>query len=543
MSERIVVVGWDGATWDVILPLVEAGHLPTLGRLLAEGAWARLRSVTPPLSPPAWTSFMTGANPGKTRIFDFVGRGEDRAFHLVNGSWRALPSLWHILSQAGYRVAVMNVPMTYPPEQVNGVLIAGMDAPIKHRATGYPPDIHHRLEQAGLRYRVDVHHSRLLRQNPATFFTTYLHEVNQVTREHGRVARWLWEEYRPDFLMAVFVNTDRIGHAAGRRLKDFAREGAAAHLTADHPIVAAYRAADEALADLLAVLPDDVTLILMSDHGFQPYDRVFNLNYWLKEQGWLALNERALRPSRLGPLAPLWQRLQYRLSGRGQRNLLARAPFFRAVDWQRTRAYSLGAFGSIFINLQGRDPHGIVPPDRYDATCDELAERLLALRDPETGAAIVRGVRRGRDVFHGPFADLGPDLLLDLAPGYFVRNALDEYRPALVYPAGRYGNRSLEHTGMHHPDGILLMRGPRVTARGEQPRAHILDLMPTILALYGLPVPAYVDGQALTGWLDAGVTVDVAAASPGEDVAEGEAGYTAEEEALISEHLRELGYL
>ncbi len=539
----VVVVGLDGATWKVIRPLVESGRLPTLAALMREGAWARLRSVVPPLSPPAWASFMTGANPGKTRIFDFVGRADDGTFRLVNGNWRAVPSLWDLLSRAGKRVVVINVPMTYPPQPVNGVLIAGMDAPIKDRAVGYPEDIDRRLRAAGFRYRVEVHHAGLLADSPDVFTQRYIEEVNRVAEEHIAVARWLWEQERPDFLMVTLVNTDRVGHAAGRALKDFASPEQAATLPDTHPIVSTYRTADAALGDLLAVLPDSATVILMSDHGFQPYDWVFNLNFWLKEQGWLALDERKLRPSRLGRLAPLWERVRYRLSGGHRANLLARAAFFRAVDWSRTRAYSFGAFGSIFINVRGRDPYGIVEPGaEYEALCEEIAERLLALKDPRSGHPIVRRVRRAREVYSGPYVDRGPDLLVETAPGYFIRNALDEYRPTLLYPAGRYGNRSLEHTGMHHPEGILLMYGPTVQARGEQPPADIVDLAPTILGLLGLAIPDYVDGKPLTSWLvPESVSPEQAVETSMESV--GTPEYTDKEQALIEEHLRGLGYL
>ena len=535
----VVVVGLDGATWQVIRPLAEAGHLPTLRTLLKEGAWAVLRSVVPPLSPPAWTAFMTGANPGKTRVYDFIGRDEGGRFRLVNGGWRALPSLWQLLSNAGYRVGVINVPMTYPPEPVNGVLISGMDAPVKDRAVGYPADIHRRLQQAGFTYRVDVSHARWWPQSPERYVEYYVGAVNRVAHEHMAVARWLLVTERPDFLMVTLVHTDRVSHAVGRRLKEITPERAAS-LSPEHPIVAAYRVADEALASLMESLPPQSTLMVVSDHGFRPYDRVFNLNRWLYERGWLDLDERLLRSSSWQRWwAPVWQRVQYRLWRRRGVDLMRRSRFFRAIRWHRTRAYSFGAFGSIFINLQGRDPYGIVPPEAYEALCEELSAQLLALRDPHTGKPIVRHVWRAREVYQGPYVHLGPDLILDLMPGYFVRNALDEYRPELVYPAGRYGTRALEHTGMHDPDGILLMWGHRVHCRGEQPVAHIVDLMPTILALFDVPIPAYVDGRPLTGWCDITPRATLAeqtTASPAE-------GYSGQESDLIIERLRELGYL
>ena len=193
------------------------------------------------------------------------------------------------------------------------------------------------------------------------------------------------------------------------------------------------------------------------------------------------------------------------------------------------------------MNLKGRDPYGIVEPGRqYEDILDALSEQLLALKDPNTGVAIVHRVRRASEVYSGPYVRFGPDLLLETAPGYFIRNALDEYRPQLLYPAGRYGDRSLEHTGMHHPDGIVLLRGPHVRS-GQQERVSILDLAPTLLALADLPVPSYMDGRPLAAWFDPPLEwqrVQTDEADEGDTE-----GYSAEEEALIAEHLRELGYL
>jgi len=431
--------------------------------------------------------------------------------------------------------------MTYPPEPVNGVLIAGMDAPIKDKAIGYPENIGWQLRSAGLPYRVEVHPSRLIRQSPERFFHAYVRQVNRVAREHGAVARWLWERLQPDFLMVTLVSTDRISHAAGRFLKDFVNAERVASLPDDHPIVAVYRTADEELGRLLDVLPASATVIVMSDHGFQPYDQVFNLNFWLKEAGWLYLDERKLHASRLGPLAPLWKRLQYRFGGYSKRNLLTQAAFFQAIDWSRTRAYSLGAFGSIFVNLKGRDPYGIVEPGReYEKVLETLSRQLLAVCDPSNGERIVRAVHRAAGIYSGPHVKLGPDLLLETEPGYFIRNVLDEYQPHLLYPAGRYGDRSLEHTGMHHPDGIVLLHGPGVFA-GSKKQVSILDLMPTVLARMGLPVPSYVDGHPLTDWFSP--PLEWKQMDLEEEKVEGLQGYSHGEEALIAEHLRELGYL
>ena len=527
----IAVIGLDAATFQVIEPLIQAGALPHLERLMARGCWGRLSSILHPLSPTAWASFMTGMNPGKHGVFDFIGQGRDGRFRMINGAAVGAETLWARLSRAGRRVGVVNVPLTYPPQPVNGFLIAGMDAPRLDRAFTHPPNLADELRARFGRYRVGVRARGLPWISVERFTARYVERLCDMARQRGEVVRYLLERQPLDFLMVVFIAPDRAQHALGHLL--------AQGISPQDGIGRVYRACDEAMGRILEALGEDWTVLVMSDHGAQPYRYVFEPNAWLAARGWLRLRPQTWRARLEEALDPFLRRLIPRPSR------LAR--FLGQIVWEETRAFALGAFGSIFVNRRDRFPRGIVAPGaEYERVCEQIATGLLALRDPRTGAPIVRAVHRSSEVYRGPYTALAPDLLLETTEDYFVRSNLDQREGHLVYPAGRYGGRSLAHTGKHTSQGILIAAGEPFAAGGERGGARIIDLAPTILYLSGLPVPSQMDGQPLLEWLKPAYRQahPVTWADEGEvEVARGGPAYTAQEAACIEAHLRDLGYV
>ena len=127
---KVICIGLDGATFDLIRPWLSKGKLPNIGRIIKDGVWGELESVIPPVSAPAWTSFMTGKNPGKHGIFGFKKEKQGTYEELfVNRKLIKSETLWKCLSDVGKKVIVINVPLTYPPEEINGYLMSGMDTP------------------------------------------------------------------------------------------------------------------------------------------------------------------------------------------------------------------------------------------------------------------------------------------------------------------------------------------------------------------------------------------------------------------------------
>ncbi len=560
---RVVVVGLDGATLDVIEPWAAAGRLPNLARLMAEGATARLRSVTPPISGPAWSSFATGVDPGRHGIYDFMAlRHTPRPYTLVTHTRPPLelPTLWRQLSQAGRRVCVLNVPLTYPPEPVNGALISGLMTPPQAHDAFYPPGLQASLRQAVPDYTIQ----------PDTIFfapgreAALLAATQAMTDMRRRATLYLLEKEAWEFFMVVFMATDIIQHATWRFWDTTHRDHPAdAPPGLRHAILTTYQQVDAALGEIMARLDDATTLIVMSDHGFGPLERYLHLNTWLLQHGWLQLRPRpfsarlkyALFRAGLTPIT-----LSRWLNGLGQMQRATRRVrrqraqtrswlnrlflSFDDVDWPRTRAYAVGNMGAVYLPVQGREPQGhILPGAAYAATRQELREALLGLRDPADGRPLLAHVHLREEVYHGPYLSGAPDLICEPADWRTLPLGM------LPFPSPRWLEPAFDRSGGHRPEGILIVRGPGVKAGycsrfhgSDEPAAHITDLAPTILGLLGTPAPTGLDGRflaelfsdppALT-WTDAPAQPAPAAHGPLSEA----------EQAALQQRLRDLGYV
>ncbi|MGD2207300.1 MAG: alkaline phosphatase family protein, partial [Anaerolineae bacterium] len=404
---KILIIGLDGATWDLIKPWVRAGHLPTFARLMSEGACGPLHSTIPPMTAPAWTSFMTGKNPGKHGLYDWISRRKDSYdVSPVTATHCTEPTLWSLLSRVGRRVCVVNVPMTFPPVPVNGLMISGMPAPSRKVTITYPPDLLSEIESEVGEY--------LLYPDPGQAYSesgvdTFLDRLYRTTEMRLRVLHHLRAREAWDFCMVVLNGTDTVQHAMWKYTSpDHPLHDPSKYPKYGNTILHYYQYVDHALDELASDLDDETVLMLMSDHGFGPFHKFIHVNNWLRAQGWLQIKRepKAWCKSTLFKLgfAPMeiYNRLM-RLGlgklkrevvrGRGQGLLKTLFLSFDDVDWPRTRAYSLGNVGQIHLNVRGREPEGIVEPgEEYEAVRKEIIARLRELRDPETQEPVVQDV-------------------------------------------------------------------------------------------------------------------------------------------------------
>lgn len=515
---QMLVVGLDGATLDLVRPWAEAGHLPNLRRLMAEGAWGRLQSTLPPVTAPAWASFMTGKHPSGHGVFDFF-RGRAGVFDLIDAGAIAGPTLWRLLSQAGVSAGVLNVPVTHPPEAIDGFIVPGLLSP-DQGATTHPPGLLEAYRRQLGPYRLTPR--RGYRPGHEAAFIADLHDILAVQL---RYALRLAADHPTDFLMVHFLVTDIAQHALWR------------HLDPSHPwhdarlgarfgsaVRDLFAAVDEGVGRLLGLLPPEAVVIVLSDHGFGPVHRLVNLNLWLLDQGLLALKPQARRRIRLcrsrmlGPAAWRLGRLV------GREKLLD----FADVDWSATRAYALGHMGQVFINLRGREPAGLVAAEDFDRQRQAVAAALLELRDPDDGEPLVAEVVAG--------AGGGPDLHVVFKPG------------ATAYPLFVSGGRLVDeqrhgNSGDHRRQGLVILAGPGIRRGVEIENAAIVDLAPTILHCFGLPLPAEMDGRVLAQAL---AQPETAAARPWPPPPAHEtngARLSSSEQAILRRQLRSLGYL
>jgi predicted AlkP superfamily phosphohydrolase/phosphomutase len=555
-SPRLLVVGLDSATLDLIRQWAGEGDLPTLARIMSEGAWGRLESVIPPLTGPAWISFMTGKNPGKHGIFDFIRRGKNDYNGMpINASLRDGDTLWHLLSEAGRRVAVHAVPATYPPEPVNGTMVTGMLTPPDATDFAYPPELVQELLRAVPTFTLTAEGTAHALGQEARLVEA-LERLTQMNRE---TLRYLMARDEWDFFMTVFKEPDVAMHWLWR----FMDESHASYVT-DAPetvrqgLKQCYRNMDAALAELLEAAGDDTILIVMSDHGSGPLEQYIHANAWLLSQGLMQLRGNATtRAKRVLYRAGLTPTSLYKLTmalGRGPQMAqtmrhhkmgvmsMVRRIFlsFADVDWSRTKAYALGNYGQLYVNLRGREPQGSVAPGaEYEQVVDDLVERLKVLRHPRTGEAIPVRVYRRDEIYQGDHQAEAPDIVF--LPEDMRYNGFGLYQ----FSSKSWLEPTFDRSGGHRMDGVVMFAGPGIRRGQALSGARLIDLAPTALAALDVPIPDDMDGRVLTeafedGFFDERPVRYTAARA---DRPRHEMELTAEQEEMVKEHLRGLGYV
>jgi len=544
---QVLVIGLDGVTFDLIEPWAEAGHLPNLARLMAEGSWGRIRSTIPPNSAPAWSTFATGILPGRHGIYYFVGPSRDnKYFRPVSAESIHGRTLWELIGEQGRRVGMLNVPMTYPPRPVNGYMIAGMLSP-DARSAFWPPEL----------YEEVVHRcgDYVLRVAPQQDRRAFLEKLLAGMEYRCKVAEYLMEHHPVDFFMVVFRMIDTVMHRYWADMDSHHPLHASLGNSAiPDAILSGYRLLDEAVGRLVAKAGSDITVFLMSDHGFRAEYRCFAVNKWLRDRGLLTL--RRGRVTLLSMIGEWTERLHLEMAlkavakrmlrrlGEGERY---EPMLYQAVDWPRTRVV-FGPTLGFNINLRGRDFWGVVPPSEYEALRDRLIEELKAVRDPKTGLPVVAEVYRREEIYEGEALDLAPDLIPEMAE-YTTNGRRWGFGPAKSL-GGLAGWRdftlpSRRITATHASEGIFIAHGPHIQ-NGEVNGLHIADMAPTALYAMGLAIHSAMDGQVRTELFDPQYVaahpvqyedMDVAAAGKIGQV------MSDEHERVLEERLRDLGYL
>lgn len=510
--KRVLVIGLDGATFDLIGPWCAQGVLPNLRSLLERGASGPLRSIFPPVTAPAWVSFQTGKNPGKHGIFEFL-QHDGSSFELVpvNATMREGLTIWDILSRAGKKVAILGVPVTYPPTPVNGIQICGFLAPRGSRNFTHPISL---LAEIEARFGpFPLYHAEVYAPGRVD---ALLDEAFHHLRYKRKLDLALLSEREWDFAVAYFEGTDRLQHELWHLMDPkhpmHDPEEARAHLPR---LVDFYREVDATVGDLAALAGSDTSVIVMSDHGFGPIDRYLNFNVWLLERGLLALRrdpltlvKRALFEAGMTPsfayklsmrLGLAKQRLKKGVTARASSFALVNKVFLSLanIDWKRTRAFSRGNYGQIYVNLKGREPFGSVNPGReYEETVKEIIASLRETRDPQTGETILGEIYRKEEIYSGRHVGRMPDVV------FIPRDMRYKALGIVDFTTRRFIEPTFGNSGDHRMDGIFIADGPPF-ARGRRAEGlALIDLTPTILHLLGLAVPSDMDGHVLTEVLD-----------------------------------------
>ncbi len=514
---RLLIIGLDGLEPTLVRRWTADGTLPSLAAIVGAGGLTLLESTFPPVTYPAWSTFLTGANPGAHGLLDFTLRVPGSyAVRFASGADRRLPTFFRLLSDDGGHVALLGVPTTFPPEKLRGEVIAGFDSPI---ATGItprfvePPALYETIRRVIGSWRfADFQEIEI---GPGWHASALASLLDTAARKE-KLALHLLAQGGYDAFMVLFGESDTVSHHFWMyHDPESPRHDPAGAREHGDAIRRIYRRLDEAVGALVEAAGPGAEVLVASDHGFGGAgDRAVYVNRWLEEEGLLTFRRSKGAVQRAAASA---KRLALRsLPARAQEAAFRAAPAlasavesaarFGTIDLDATRAFSeeLNYAPSIWLNLTGRDPRGTVPGRDANRALDSLTDRLLAWRDPIDGAPMLKGVYRREEIYRGPYASLAPDLFLDFAlrDGYSV-SCLRSQGPAggasvrRISAAEHVGGKEGGMNGSHRRDGVLLGAGPAVASAGLPDRAWIGDVAPTALALTGRAAPAWMEGRDL----------------------------------------------
>ncbi len=535
---KILVIGLDAATMDLIEPWSAAGDLPALARLIDEGSAGRLLSTPNMHSASAWTSILTGLNPGRHGLFVFSDRDFATGRQVFfKGSDRSGETIGSLLARHGLTAGFMNVPMTYKAEcQSGGFMVSGLDAPSLNEHAFCPADLRGELLGKFAEYRFtppglgDLMSAGKVDEAIAAWL--------KLTETQTSAAEYLIESRPTDFFMTVYTASDWAGHNLWQPNQSNRAEV--------NPLLSIYRALDQAIARLLEHASDETQVYVISDHGMGPHTGAsYHLAEWLEANGYMKRNRSSqARSSLIGAsrraaknLLPgsVKEKIKSGIGAERVKDLQAadKDSFYSSIDWTQTTAYSEPGRHVININLAGRNAGGKVAPNEYEDICRRIRRNLSEWTDPR-GIKVVERVTHRDEAYSGPFTERASDLYV-----YWNQAA------SLGDPPAEVRARGFWWRGDHRRDGILISKGP-FTRRGAQfEGATVYDLVPTLMYGAKVPVPAGLEGRAIRElfteeFLERNpIQID----SDSQALAVDSSNLSEAEERLIEEKLRGLGYL
>jgi predicted AlkP superfamily phosphohydrolase/phosphomutase len=545
----LLVLGLDGASFEVLDPLIAAGELPNLATWRQAGSAAPLRSTLPAMSFPAWSTFQTGLDPGRHGLFDFTQKlpGAYR-IRFTNATDRAGRSLFDRVTRAGGTILALGMPATFPPEAVSGLLVAGFDAPIstgtEPRSASDPALYASIAARVGPWMQADLDEQAGADGWGEAAAAKLVARVERKRRFSLEALRQLRERGTPpDLVCVVFSESDTVAHHFWRDHDPHSpRHDPSAGAARRGALTAVYRALDTACAELREAFGQEALCVLASDHGSGGASRhVVHLGRRLAEAGLLKRSAgggidhwaKTARDAALRWLPPAAAEAVFRRS-RGAAARVESAARFGGIDWRRSPAFSEEANTQpgVWINLAGREAEGCVAAADYERARDDVIAALCTWQLPGGGAVVDRAVRR-EEVYIGPYVERAPDVVVELAEdaGYGLSLVPTPWRETDGSSVRRLeddelaGGRGRGMNGTHRPDGVWIAHGEGAAAPAGASHPRLRDVAPTLLAALG---------------------VDWESPDAGPDGCDGmrdRIAYSEAEEAQVARRLRALGYL
>jgi len=530
---RAVLIGVDGATFTILEPYAAAGLLPNVAALMDRGTRAPLRTVMPPLTPPAWTSLMTGKRPGRHGVFDFFQREapDTEYFRLSTSQDIQTPTVWTLASQEGRRVISLNFPLMFPAPEVNGSVVPGGWMPWRQLRLGcYPPGLFDRLKalpsfdpkELSLDMELEA---KAIEGCPDDEYVEWIRLHTRREERWLEILRHLMAEAPADLVAVMFDGVDKLSHLCWRFIDPACRPVDPSPW--EREVIglceAYFRRLDAMVGEIVELCGDDATVVIASDHGFGPTRDVFYLNRWLEEQGWLAWAPTGTQAA--GP-------------GSYEVGFAAMTRHVAELDWTRTWAYAATP-SCQGVHIVAKEPgtDRPLPRARYDEVRAALRDALAQVRNPFTGEPLVLDVVTKEEAFAGPHQDLAPDLSLVLADGAAIS----------ILRSDDVVRRRERVNGNHRWHGVLVAAGPGIRRGHRVDEVSICDVTPLLLHALDLPIPDDLDGRVPTELFDPGWLAERPprhrAASDDVVVLGAAVPFEGDEEELVLGRLRALGYV
>jgi len=495
---RVVVIGLDGATWDLIKPWADKGELPTLKNLMDNGVWGDLESTIPPITCPAWISLLTGKNPGKLGIYYFRQPDLENEMEMKNVkiNWDKYNPIWKILNKCDLKVNMINTPTVTPKrDEYKGVFV---QCPIMGSENeyefAYPNFVINKLKE--LKYERIIPNPNIIGEE------RYLRRLYEISEKKIDLALDLFENTEWDLFFFTLFYTDQIQHFFWK------------YMDPSHPkykpskfknaILDYFKFVDNKINLFLGKLSSRTILLLVSDHGHGGMHKEVNYNFYLEEKGLLKFKKRS-RTSRI-----INRRVLYNLTKKIKidgfikflinkisilYSLKEKLPegkiTVKDIDWSQTLAYNPTS-NTIFINLKGREKFGIVDIKDYEEIRKRIINILEELRDPETNEKVIKKIWKKEDIYNGEYFDKMPDIVIEPADETkYINYGFDGLGKGKLFSEPTpltYSTHTLR--------GIFLAYGKGIK-KGQKVNARIYDIAPTILHIFGLPIPNDMDGRVL----------------------------------------------
>lgn len=446
---RLLILGLDCVPPSLLFDRCR-GVMPNVAGLMARGVHGPLRSSEPPITVPAWACMTSGRDAGELGLYGFRNRVRgEYGLHTADSRDVRVKRVWDYLGDAGHRVAPLFVPLTYPPTPVRGVMASCFLTPDGAPFT-FPRGLGPQLEERFGAYHADVRDFR------TDDLGRIWDELHAMAVQHVDMARDILARHAPEFMMMVEMGPDRFHHAFFASFDERHPLHCPGGPYADAP-ERYYAFLDAQLGRLLADVPADCTVMIVSDHGAKSMQGGFCVNDWLRQEGWLAH-----APVHDGPPIALHQ---------------------AGVRWGETRAWAEGGYyARVFLNVQGREPNGVVAPRDYERTRDDLIHALGRVRRPDGAPFPIRAVKP--DESYRETRGEPPDLMLYLDDlDYRALGTVGH--PELFRQSNDGGPDGCNHDW----DGVLVAAGPGIPEGGRVEGATLFDITPTALGRFGLSVP------------------------------------------------------